>query len=245
MQLIPAIDIRDGRCVRLFQGDYAQETRYDVDPVALASEYADQGAVWIHVVDLTGAARGQPAILPLVEEIQRRSGAAVQFGGGVRNASSLARALDSAQRVVIGSLAATEPDEVNAWLAEYGGDRLTLALDVRLDPEGTPRLSTHGWTRGSGVSLWSAIETFAAHGLKHLLCTDIERDGALSGPNFSLYGECKRRWPGIRLQASGGVRDIADLERLASLGVDAAISGKALLEGHLSIEEIKPFLRSA
>jgi phosphoribosylformimino-5-aminoimidazole carboxamide ribotide isomerase len=245
MRLIPAIDIRDGRCVRLLQGDFGRETRYDVDPVALAADYASRGVDWIHVVDLDGAARGAPVILPLIARIRQASKIAVQFGGGIRNAATLAETLRTVQRAVIGSLAVSDPAAVKTWIGTYGGDRITLALDVRYDDARIPRLTTHGWTRSSAVSLWDALAEYAADGLQHVLCTDVERDGALSGPNFALYEECKHRWPEIEFQASGGVRDAADLERLAAQGVDAAISGKALLEGRIRIEEIAAFLPNA
>jgi len=245
MLLIPAIDIRKGRCVRLFQGDFAQETRYDVDAVELAASYAAQGAPWLHVVDLDGAERGSPVSLPLVERIVASANLSVQLGGCIRTQSDLEAALRVVQRVVIGSLAVKEPETVARWLDTYGGERLTLALDVRLDDGGVPRITTHGWTEASQMSLWEAIERYAPFGLKHVLCTDVARDGALTGPNVDLYARIKARAPQITLQASGGVRGVADLERLAEIGMDAAISGKALLEGRLTAKEIEPFLRNA
>lgn len=244
MLLIPAIDIRHGRCVRLFQGDFAQETRYDVDAVELAASYAAQGAPWLHVVDLDGAESGSPVNLSLVERIGTSASLAVQLGGGIRTEGDLDTALAVVQRVVIGSLAVKEPETVARWLTRYGGERITLALDVRLDDEGIPRIATHGWTEASRMSLWDALERYAPAGLKHVLCTDVARDGALTGPNFDLYAQIKTRAPQIALQASGGVRDVGDLQRLADIGIDAAISGKALLEGRLTMEEMRPFLRS-
>ncbi len=245
MQLLPAIDLRDGRCVRLFKGDFAQETRYDVDPVVLAAEYAALGARWLHVVDLDGAKRGAPANFALVERMRAAAGVEVQLGGGIRTRASLEQVLAVAERVVIGSLAVSEPELVAAWLAEFGPERVTLALDVRLDAGGVPLVATHGWTRGSTLTLAAAIDRYAATGLRHVLCTDIDRDGALTGPNTALYRDCVTRWPAIAFQASGGVRDAADLAALAAAGVAATVSGKALLEGRLKPEEIRPFLRGA
>ncbi len=245
MLLIPAIDIRNGRCVRLFQGDFAQETRYDVDAVDLAAQYAAYGAPWLHVVDLDGAERGSPVSLPLVERMRAHAKLSIQLGGGIRTEHDLESALGVAQRVVIGSLAVHEPDTVARWLATYGAERIALALDVRLDAAGVPRIATHGWTEASRTSLWDAIARYAPAGLRHVLCTDVERDGALTGPNFDLYAEIHSRAPAIAVQASGGVRGVADLERLAEIGVDAAISGKALLEGRLTAKEIEPFLQNA
>ena len=245
MKLLPAIDIRDGRCVRLLYGDFAKETRYDVDPVELAVQYRELGARWLHVVDLDGAKQGAPVNLPLIGRMRDAAQVAVQLGGGIRTRTSLEQVLGVATRAVIGSLAVSDPELVAAWLAEFGPDRLTLALDVRLDAEGTPLIATHGWTRASTLTLAAAIDRYAVAGLRHVLCTDIDRDGALSGPNTALYADCVRRWPAIEFQASGGVRDAADLTALTAAGVAATVSGKALLEGRLKPEEIRPFLRGA
>jgi phosphoribosylformimino-5-aminoimidazole carboxamide ribotide isomerase len=245
MILIPAIDIRDGRCVRLFQGDFAQETRYAVDPVELAASYAALGAEWLHVVDLDGAKRGEPVNLPLIARMRDAAGVDVQVGGGVRSRSALEQTLATASRVVVGSLAVGQPELVAGWLEEFGPERVTLALDVRLDASGTPMIATHGWTAASTLSLAAAIDRFTSVGLRHVLCTDIERDGALTGPNLDLYRDCVSRWPGIAFQASGGVRDVDDLHALTTAGVAGTVSGKALLEGRLKPEEIRPFLRGA
>lgn len=241
MRLIPAIDIRGGRCVRLLQGDFSKETRYDADPVELAAHYRSVGAEWLHVVDLDGAVAGAPANLPLVRSM-RANGLHVQLGGGVRDAASLERALDVADRVVVGSLAVSEPGLVGEWLDAFGAERLTLGFDVRIDRSGTPRIATHGWTRTSTLTLSDAVERFAPHGLRHVLCTDVARDGALAGPNVDLYADSTARWPTLAVQASGGIRGAGDLDALAVTGVTAAISGKALLEGRFSDEEIARYL---
>lgn len=243
MRLLPAIDVRGGRCVRLLKGDFDEETRYSVDPVELAQRYAELGARWLHVVDLDGAKRGEPVNLPLIRRMREAAGVSVQLGGGIRTRASLEQALDVADRVVIGSLAVSDAELVAAWLAELGVERLTLALDVRLTSDGAATIATHGWTRASTLTLAAAIEQFTGAGLRHVLCTDIDRDGALTGPNVALYRDCVARWPAVAFQASGGVRDAGDLAALAAAGVAGTISGKALLEGRLRPEEIRPFLR--
>jgi phosphoribosylformimino-5-aminoimidazole carboxamide ribotide isomerase len=245
MELIPAIDLRDGRCVRLLQGDFARETRYALDPVELGARYRGLGARWLHVVDLDGAKQGTPVNLALVARIRERCGLRVQFGGGIRARNSLEQALAVADRVVIGSLVVTAPDVVGSWLDEFGAERLALALDVRVGPDGAAAIATHGWTRASAATLASTVEKYLPAGLRHVLCTDIDRDGALGGPNIALYMDCVRRWPGVEFQASGGVRDAADLDALAATRVAAAISGRALLDGRINDAEIRRFLPNA
>ena len=142
-------------------------------------------------------------------------------------------------------MAVSQPDEVAAWLREFGPEQVVLAFDVRLDEGGTPRLATHGWERQTQTSLWDAVERYLPAGLRHVLCTDVARDGALSGPNVALYGECVRRYPNVDWQASGGVAAAADLHALAAVGAASAISGRALLEGRLTPEELAPFLPAA
>lgn len=242
MELLPAIDIREGRCVRLLQGDFAQETRYPVDPVALAQRYAGLGAGWLHVVDLDGAAQGSPANLNVVRNMTRAADLKIQLGGGIRSRDDLDRVLGVADRAVLGSLSVEAPETVASWLAELGAGRLVLALDVRMDENDTPYVATHGWTRDSAQTLWDTLEAYSAENLRHVLCTDVERDGTLQGPNLRLYTTCRQRFPDIRFQASGGVRDSRDLSDLAATGVDYAISGKALLEGRIAEEEIRSFL---
>ncbi|MCY3730624.1 MAG: 1-(5-phosphoribosyl)-5-[(5-phosphoribosylamino)methylideneamino] imidazole-4-carboxamide isomerase [Rhodospirillaceae bacterium] len=245
MELLPAIDLRDGRCVRLLKGDFGRETRYPVAPCELAARNAALGARWLHVVDLDGAECGSPRHLDLVKALRRHAGLKVQLGGGIRSAADLTAALAVAERVVIGSLAVTEPERVERWLGEVGPDRLTLALDVRLDDGDVPLVATHGWTQASGLTLWDALERYARAGLRNVLCTDVDRDGALNGPNLALYRHCVTRCPQIAFQASGGVRDAHDLRALADTGVALAISGKALLEGRLTDEEVRSFLPNA
>lgn len=247
MLLIPAIDLRGGRCVRLLQGRFDAETVYADDPVAVLDGYLALGARRIHVVDLDGARDGSQGNRAALRRLAERAGRdTIQVGGGVRTRRVADELLElGVGRVVVGSVAVTEPDEVSAWLGEFGPERVVLAFDVRLDEGRTPRLATHGWERQTQTSLWDAVERYLPAGLRHVLCTDVARDGALSGPNVALYGECVRRYPGVAWQASGGVSVTADLHALAATGAAAVISGRALLEGRLDPEELVPFLPAA
>jgi phosphoribosylformimino-5-aminoimidazole carboxamide ribotide isomerase len=245
MQLIPAIDLRDGRCVRLFQGRFDAETVYSTEPARVLDQYAALGARLVHVVDLDGARAGAQGNGRAIADLVASGRASIQVGGGVRDRDTLRRLLDlGVGRAVVGSAAVSRPDEVASWLREFGPEAVVLAFDVRLDAEGTPRLATHGWERQTTTSLWDAVAGYAPHGLRHVLCTDVARDGALSGPNVGLYEDAVGRFPGVAWQASGGVRDVADLHALAVTGVAAAVSGRALLEGRMQQEELEPFLRS-
>jgi phosphoribosylformimino-5-aminoimidazole carboxamide ribotide isomerase len=247
MLLIPAIDLRAGRCVRLLQGRFDAETVYASDPLEVLEKYLALGARTIHVVDLDGARDGSQGNRDAIRRIVARAGRdAVQVGGGIRNRDVAEQLFDlGVARAVVGSVAVTQPDEVCSWITAFGADRVVLAFDVRLDEAGTPRLATHGWERQTQTSLWDAVERYLPAGLRHVLCTDVARDGALSGPNLALYGECVRRYPNVAWQASGGVSAAADLHALAATGAAAVISGRALLEGRLTAEELAPFLPAA
>ena len=245
MNIIPAIDLLDGRCVRLLHGDYDKVTHYDLDPVELAGQYASAGARNIHIVDLDGARAGSGVHQNVIAGIADSENLTVQSGGGVRSKKDRESRFDNGiDRVALGSLAVTEPANVSNWLLEFGADRLVLALDIRFDNDGVPMLATHGWKQQTSTSLWELISSYGEN-LQHVLCTDIGRDGAMSGPNLELYRECVKRCPNLKFQASGGVRNIDDASALLDTGVDGMITGKALLEGNLSIEELKPFLQNA
>jgi phosphoribosylformimino-5-aminoimidazole carboxamide ribotide isomerase len=245
MHLIPAIDLRDGHCVRLLHGDFEAETRYPTDPETLLIKYRNLGADWLHIVDLDGARGGTLDNRSLILGLAAQKAVKLQVGGGLRSTTALAQVLDAGvARVVVGSAALTQTEQVHAWLKHFGPDRLTLAFDVCIDAHGIPRVMTHGWQRQSEHTLWNAVESFASE-LKHVLCTDVGRDGALTGPNIGLYAEAVRLYPQIEWQASGGIRNAHDLHALAKVGASAAISGKALLEDLIPVEELQPFLPNA
>ena len=236
--LYPAIDVRDGRVVRLRQGDYAQETRYAPSPLELASDYARQRAQWLHLVDLDAARAGGYTLAPLLSAIARDTPLRVQTGGGVRTEADVQRLLDAgASRVVVGSLAVAEPERVAGWLRRFGAERIAIALDTRRDADGGWRLPVHGWTRGSGLALETLLDRHAQAGARHLLCTDIARDGMLAGPSLELYARIAAGWPTLQLQASGGVRALSDIAAAHAAGCAGVVLGRALLEGAFALDD--------
>ena len=246
MRLIPSIDLRGGQCVRLLRGDFAAETRYDSPPLQLLQHYRDLGADWLHVVDLDGARDGQSANRQAIAQLALQPGISLQVGGGVRSRASVEELLAlGIARLAIGSAAVEQRSEVESWLGQFGAERICLAFDVRLQPDGLPLLHTRGWRQATTLTLWDAITSYLPCGLRHVLCTDIERDGALAGPNVELYLEAVARFPQIRWQASGGVSSSDDLRSLAASGVAAAISGRALLEDRLPRGDLQPYLPGA
>jgi phosphoribosylformimino-5-aminoimidazole carboxamide ribotide isomerase len=237
MLILPAIDLRAGECVRLLHGRFDRMTRYDTDPKARLDAFVEAGATWIHIVDLDGAESGSPRQHALIGELARTPVVEIQAGGGVRTEEDVERLLDAgASRVVIGSAAVQRPADVIEWLARFGPDRLTIALDVRLS-EGMPMVAVNGWSGGSDVSLWEAMDRLASGSPRHLLVTDIGRDGAMEGPNLDLTGEVLARLPEVEVQASGGVSSLEDLRALKAAGAPAVIVGRALYEGRFTLQE--------
>lgn len=237
MLIYPAIDLRAGACVRLMHGRFDQLTEYDAVPAARLAAFAAAGAAWIHIVDLDGAEAGRAVQHALIGDLARDATVRIQSGGGVRAIEDVERLLDAGvDRVVVGSLAVTRPDEVAGWLQRFGPERLTLAFDVRIEDD-VPVPALKGWTQSAGVDLWTALDAYPAGTLTHVLVTDVGRDGALTGPNLDLLGEVRRRRPDLRLQASGGVASLADLAALKALGADGAIVGRALYEGCFTLEQ--------
>jgi phosphoribosylformimino-5-aminoimidazole carboxamide ribotide isomerase len=235
MIIIPAIDLRGGRVVRLLQGDFSRSQDYGLDPVALATQYQAQGANWLHVVDLDGAKSGSSEQLPIIAAMAA-TGLSVQAGGGVRSDAHLRALLDAGvARVVVGSLALREPETVAAWIERHGPERIVLALDARADESGEFRIATAGWTQLESVTLTAATNTWRELGAKHFLVTDIDRDGMLAGPNVALYATLSQSFPGAQFIASGGVHALADLAQLRRAKAAAVVIGKALLEGRFSL----------
>ena len=246
MRIIPAVDLKDGKCVRLLRGDFDQTTQYSNDPVEIGRRFSALDVQDLHIVDLDGARTGAQRNRATVQAIAAETDLDIQLGGGIRDRETVADWLDhGVHRCVIGSMAITQVPAVTNWLAEFGTDRIVLALDVNVHDDGTPVLTTHGWTVDAGLSLWQCIDQYMNAGIKHVLCTDVDRDGAMAGPNLELYAAILSRYPGLELQASGGVRNIDDLQKLRSIGVPAAISGRALLDGEITSTEVASFRLSA
>ena len=245
MRVIPAVDVKDGKCVRLLRGDFDKVTEYGDDPQAIARRFATLDVADLHVVDLDGARSGTPVNAPLLAAIAEELSLSIQVGGGIRDTETLeawlARGID---RCVVGSVAIENQDIVRSWFNSAGTERIVLALDVAINDAGTPMVATRGWVETSDTTLWDCIESYLDVGLRHVLCTDISRDGALAGPNLALYESILERYPELELQASGGVRNVDDLKALEAAGVPAAITGRALLDGRLSDQEVASFRRN-
>lgn len=238
MKFYPAIDLQSGTCVRLYKGQFDQVTHYEEDPLTVAHDYQNQGAQYLHLVDLDGARSGKFMHSSVVQAICRDTQLQVQVGGGIRSLDTIKMLLDEGvKRVIIGSQATSDPSQVKQWLRQLGADRIVLALDVRIDTSGHPMVATNGWLTSSPLTLWELLNLYQDEGLTHVLCTDIAKDGTLEGPNLALYQACKQRFPGIAFQASGGIGELSDLKFLAAIPVEGVIVGKALYEKKFTVTE--------
>ena len=236
--IVAAIDLIDGAVVRLYQGDYNQKTQYKMDPIDVVNDYADQGASWLHIVDLTGAKDTDKRQLGLIKRMVDTKRMQFQAGGGIRSEADVAQLLEiGVKRIVIGSLAVKQPEIVKQWVSKYGPEAIVLALDVNIDDNGDKMIATHGWQQSSGVRLEGLLEDFLSVGAKHVLWTDISRDGTLQGSNHQLYAQMKQQFPSVIWQASGGIGAIKDIEALKPTKVDSVILGRALLEGKFTLKE--------
>ena len=242
MQLIPAIDLLNGQCVRLFQGDFNDITYYDKDPLSLAKYYESLGLSRLHLVDLDGTRDGISMNENIVEQIIDSTNLEVQMGGGLRSKSQIRKWLESSiNYLVIGSYAIENIADFNLFLNDEDKRRFIIALDVRTDIS-PPEVMIKGWKESSGMDLWSLIKEFIDFGFNDFLITDIQKDGTLQGPNIELYERCMKLSPGSRFICSGGVSSIEDLIRLRDKSIHAAVAGKSLLENKISQKEIKQFL---
>ena len=234
--IIPAIDLMGGRCVRLHQGDFDAKTTYSDDPLAQAKAFSEEGAEWLHVVDLDGARDARQAHESTVAAMVSDTTMNVQTGGGIRERAQVQALLDAGvARVVIGSLCVTEPDTVKSWLRDFGPDRIVAALDVNIE-NAVPRPAMKGWTELSDTSLWDVLDDYG-DALTTVLVTDISRDGVLAGANVDLYREMAERRPDLDIITSGGVGTLDDVKALKALKPHGIIIGKALYEGRFSVSE--------
>ncbi len=238
MIIYPAIDILNGQCVRLYQGDFNRETIYNNDPFLMAKRLVKEGANWLHIIDLDGAKDPSQHQKKVINELIKLNDVNIQIGGGIRNKNQIKELLESgASRVIIGSMAVTNRQTVSNWLTYFGPDKLVLALDVRIDKNNVPKVTCDGWQSTSDYSLDFLIHFYQPFGLKNILCTNIKLDGTLTGPDYSLYDALLNKFPFLNLQASGGIRSIDDIKRLRERNLTGAIIGKALYEKKFTLAE--------
>lgn len=234
IELIPAIDLIDGKCVRLTQGDYARQTVYNEDPVAQAQEFERLGFRRLHLVDLDGAKSKHVVNDTVLRAITQATRLRVDFGGGIKTEADIEKVFDAgAEMVTAGSIAVTNPALFIEWTKRYGAERMILGADVR-----NGRISINGWKEDSEEQLLPFLERYVEAGVRNVLCTEISKDGTLAGPAVDLYREVMDRFPGLHLIASGGVSSSEDIRRLDEAGIPATVFGKAWYEGKINIEEL-------
>lgn len=236
--IIPALDLIEGKVVRLHQGDYGQQRDYGSDPLPRLQDYERQGAQLLHLVDLTGAKDPAARQIALLKTLIAGVSVPVQVGGGIRSRDDVAALLAAgAARVVVGSTAVKDPEEVQQWFREFGAEAIVLALDVRIDANNRKEVAISGWQEAAGVTLEEVIKQYQPFGLKHVLCTDISRDGTLSGSNVALYQDVAARYPEVSFQSSGGIGSLDDIAALRGSGARGVIVGRALLENKFTVAE--------
>ena len=237
MEIIPAIDIIEGKCVRLTEGDYARKTVYSESPVEVAKMFEAAGVRRLHVVDLDGARTGVVTNVAVLEAIVASTNMLVDFGGGIKTESSLQQVFDAgAAYATVGSITVQQPEEFQKWVACHGSDRFFIGADVRDD-----RIAVNGWATQTEIDVIDFIRGQMNNRVHYFFCTDISRDGKLEGPSEDLYRKLIARCPGIRLVASGGITGMRDIVRLKEIGCEGAIIGKAIYEGRITMKEIEQF----
>ena len=239
IQIIPAIDIIEGRCVRLSKGDYDRQKVYDAQPLDMARAYEDAGVKRLHLVDLDGAKAGGPQNLATLEQIATRTSLEIEFGGGIKSDDALRAAFDrGATYAIAGSIAARQPELFSEWLLAYGPEKMILGADLRCG-----KVSVSGWQEDMDLTIDDLIARFPA--VTQIICTDISRDGMLQGPAFDLYTSLQGRYPAIDFTVSGGISSMADIERLNEEGLRRVIIGKAIYENRISLKDIERWLQNA
>ena len=237
MQILPAIDIKDGRAVRLFKGDFAKETVVNQSPLAQAEIFASAGITYLHVVDLDGALDGKATSAPIIEEIVQKTGLKIEVGGGIRSLEQIASYIDKGvDRVIIGSMAVKDPEFVKAALARFGSEKIVVGIDAK---QGL--VATEGWLETSDVSFLSLALEMEKIGVRLFVYTDVDRDGTLLGPNFEHYQQLQSALTSASVIASGGIAQLSDLTKLQAIGVAGTIVGKAYYNGNVTLDELKEF----
>lgn len=235
INIIPAIDLINGKCVRLTKGDYNQKKQYDASPLDMALRYQDVGIRRLHLVDLDGAKSSSPHNLHVLEEIATRTSLDIEWGGGIKSDEALRDAFNAgAHHLIIGSVAVNQPELFTHWLEQYGGNRLILGADVN-----DGRVAIHGWLEQSEQTIEELIDRFRPHGLREVICTDISKDGMLQGPSFDLYTHLQTAYPEQDIIVSGGISTMDDIYRLNEMNLRYVIVGKAIYEGRITLEEIR------
>ena len=238
MEIIPAIDLLHGQCVRLSGGDFGRQTVYDSDPLAVAQRFEDAGIRRLHLVDLDGARAGAPVNLPVLERIARHTGLDIDAGGGIQSDESLAQVLAAgARHITAGSVAAREPLKVHTWLGLHGADTVFLGADFQGE-----QILINAWADASTWTLTTFIQSYLDAGAHTFICTDVSKDGMLQGPSIDMYRRLVKQFPAARFIASGGVTTIQDVAMVAEAGLSGAIIGKAIYEGTILLSDLRPFL---
>jgi phosphoribosylformimino-5-aminoimidazole carboxamide ribotide isomerase len=238
MQIIPAIDIIDGKCVRLTEGDYSKKTQYNSTPLEMAKLYQDHGIDRLHIVDLDGAKTGKVVNWNSIEEISSKTDMVIDFGGGVKSAEDVARIIDlGIHFVTIGSMAVKHADIFQDWLKQFGAEKFMLGADVK-----NGKIMISGWQEESSIDLNSFLDKYFKLGILNVFCTDISKDGKLEGPSFELYKALKINFPQMNIIASGGVSSMDDVYKLQEIKCDGVIIGKAIYENRISLSQLKKFV---
>ena len=239
IKIIPAIDIIDGKCVRLSQGDYDQKKVYSENPLEVAKSFEDHGIEHLHLVDLDGAKSAEVVNYAILEKIASQTGLKIDFGGGVKSDDDIKRVLNAgADQITAGSIAVKSPEKVYEWIKSYGADKIILGADVK-----ERKIAINGWKENSGIDLFSFLYDFIERGISSTICTDISKDGMMSGSSIGLYEEITKEFPSLNLIASGGVSSMNEIIELDQKGLYGAIVGKAIYEGHISLNQIAEYYK--
>jgi len=238
MDIIPAIDLIDGKCVRLSQGDYDRKTTYNENPLEVAKAFEDHGITRLHLVDLDGAKAHHIVNHRVLETISTHTSLIIDFGGGLKTDEDLRIAFEcGAQMITGGSIAVKSPDVFESWIQKFGSEKIILGADVKEE-----KIAVTGWTEKTKLELLPFLENYTKKGILKVICTDISKDGMLQGPSTELYKKILTAFPELYLVASGGISSMADLEALAQAGLPAVIFGKAIYEGRIALKDLRPFL---